>query len=458
MPEKKEGLELKLNLIYQNTLFDRVFVEKKYFFIGSNKKVFWQILDSKFPKKYKFIEKTGVKKYKINLPPNTKIEKLEKDNTSLSAEKINQLEKKGNFIIDEKFSGTIVLNSEYKIEFLFIKRPVFKVTIPKEYENILKRQISFEEKRAFTIISFFFIFGLILSIIVGSITLPEIEVDETMAIEYAAQVIMPSVPEEEEEPIPETTEGFEEVPKTIEGETTAETEEAAEESQAVEQAASHREQVATAAKAFRTQMFASIGGIGTSGEIATGVTLIGGMGETEEEGAAAGGDLASTLASGGVISKRKISVGKGAKISIAGKGSGQISAEIVEDAAEAEALIRAGHLKKGKVSSLKGSVKARMSRKKTSLLKVISNYQGGLKFIHSEFLKKYPNLFGKIYLKFVISENGEVKDITIVKSKSTINNSEFETKILEKIRSWNFPKIKKGSGDVEFLYPLIFSR
>ncbi|MBC8312863.1 MAG: TonB family protein [Candidatus Cloacimonetes bacterium] len=462
---KKENLELKLNLIYQNVRLDGVFVEKKHFFIGSNKKVFWQILDSNFPKKHKLVTKIGENKYQINLPSKAKIEKLEKGDIQLSSEKISQFEKNGNFTIDDKFSGSIILNSEYKIEFLFIKRPTFEVTVPKEYENLLKRHISFEEKRAYTIIFSFFIFGLILSIIVNSIDIPEIEIDDIKAIEYAAQVIMPSAPEEKEEPIPqEVPEGVEEKGEQqapAGEEVTTGDAEPAEESQAVEQVTSHREQVATAQKAFRSQMFATIGGRGTSGGIATGLTIIGGTEEIEEgeEGVAdEGGNLASALSGGGLITKRKIAIGKDVNISIAGKGSGQISAEVVEDAAKAEALIKKGGLKSGKVSSLKGSVKARMIRKKSNILDVISNYQGGLKFIHSEFLKKYPNLFGTIYLHFIIDENGNIKNISILKSKSTINNPEFEEKILQKVRSWTFPPIKKGSGNIEFNYPLIFTR
>ncbi len=444
MQEVKHNIDLKLKLFYKDCLINTEVVKRnKPFIIGRHKKVLWQILDSKFPSKYKFVESIAINSYKINLPPKAKIEKLEKNNIAISKEEKEKLTKVGSFLIDNSFSGTIILNSDYMVRFFFTKKLDVNNHIPSEYKNILKRPMSSEDRRVIIILSFLIVFWLVISILAESLTLPERIVEEIKFTEYA-QIFMPSMMEED---ILITKEAeFAEGKEPGEG---------IEDEEVSEPVLGREEQIAQASEEFRTQLFASIGGIGTTGSVASGFIQVGGMGKIEEEEPI---DIALALESGKAIPKTNIPIGIRTRVSIAGEGLGQIEGEKFVDVTEAEKLERTGQLEKAKNLSIKGSIKARKARKKADLLNVIASYSGGLEFIHSEMLKKYPDLFGKIYLKFVISEQGYIKSLNIIRHKSTINNPEFENRILEKVHSWRFPTIAKGVGEIEILYPLIFIR
>lgn len=459
MPETKGNLELKLKLFYKDNFIDgQSFHNRmgkktnKPFVIGRHKKVFWQILDPKFPKKFNFI-KSQDQKYKINLPPNAKIEELQKNNVSLDKTQIERLIKNRSFVIDDRFSGTIILNSDYKIKFLFIKKPVIKAQIPPEYKTILKRHLSKEDKRAVSIFTFSMLLGIVVSIIIASITLPERVTENVKAIEYAARIIMPAITEEEFTPM--ETVGFGEATTGGEAEGEGEGGEATE-AQVATQVVDRQAAVSRRATRFKTQLFASIGGIGTTGGVATRYALTGGAVEGEE-GTSTGGDLASQLASGTVMTKT-VAGGEGVKLSVAGGGGGNIDAKLVQ-AGEAARLIKTGGLKRSTISSIKGSARAKFQtgRKSADFMKVFDSYTPGLNYIHSEMLKKYPNLHNvKIMVRILVDERGIVKSVTIDRANSISSNTEFENRILQAIRSWKFPKIKAGMGEVEYKYPLMF--
>lgn len=76
-----------------------------------------------------------------------------------------------------------------------------------------------------------------------------------------------------------------------------------------------------------------------------------------------------------------------------------------------------------------------------------------LKDCYERQLKRFPTLQGKIVLSFEIAESGRVSDARI--EDDSVNNSGVSSCIIERARTWRFPKPDGGSVFVSF--PLIFT-
>jgi outer membrane biosynthesis protein TonB len=64
-------------------------------------------------------------------------------------------------------------------------------------------------------------------------------------------------------------------------------------------------------------------------------------------------------------------------------------------------------------------------------------------------------LNGKVAIKFLITGSGLVATSHV--SESTVNNSQLERCISERVRTWTFPKLKSG-GTVVVTYPFVLKR
>lgn len=84
----------------------------------------------------------------------------------------------------------------------------------------------------------------------------------------------------------------------------------------------------------------------------------------------------------------------------------------------------------------------------------IRSYEGGLKYLYNNALRKDPSLKGRIKIKIVISSNGKAKEVAI--ESSTLNSRELEEAIVNRIYMWRFPEFK---GDEIFttVYTFDFS-
>jgi hypothetical protein len=84
--------------------------------------------------------------------------------------------------------------------------------------------------------------------------------------------------------------------------------------------------------------------------------------------------------------------------------------------------------------------------------RVIHSHRDQIKYCYSKELTRFPNLAGKVAVKFTISPKGYVTQATV--SQTTLRNASVERCIAEKIRTWKFPE-PKGGGIVIVNYPFI---
>jgi len=127
---------LNLTLHYQGKVLDRVRYGKDFkskFFIGSNKYLFWQILDESFPDKHLFIAKKGDQLY-LQLPPGAKIscskEGKPVDNTFLQSNYILQENK---LLLAPDMTGTLSIAPDWEISYEF-KEPYIAVLTPEQQQ------------------------------------------------------------------------------------------------------------------------------------------------------------------------------------------------------------------------------------------------------------------------------------------------------------------------------------
>jgi hypothetical protein len=84
--------------------------------------------------------------------------------------------------------------------------------------------------------------------------------------------------------------------------------------------------------------------------------------------------------------------------------------------------------------------------------RVIRSHRDQIKYCYSKELTRFPNLSGKVSVKFTISPKGYVTQATV--SQTTLRNASVERCITQKIRTWKFPE-PKGGGIVIVNYPFI---
>ncbi|MDZ7331158.1 MAG: TonB family protein [candidate division KSB1 bacterium] len=107
-----------------------------------------------------------------------------------------------------------------------------------------------------------------------------------------------------------------------------------------------------------------------------------------------------------------------------------------------------------KPSKITGSKEAMGHRTEESIWNVVNARQGTIRYIYEKYLKRNPNLRGKITIEFTIAANGFVTEAKII--ESTIDNPEFEQELLSIIRRLKFEPIP--TGNVTTVFPFVFSK
>jgi len=107
-----------------------------------------------------------------------------------------------------------------------------------------------------------------------------------------------------------------------------------------------------------------------------------------------------------------------------------------------------------KPSKVSGSKEALGQRSEQSIWSVVSSRQGRIKYLYEKYLKRNPNLRGKITIEFTIAANGFVSEARIL--ESTINHPELEQELLALVRRLKFDPIP--SGNLTTIFPFVFSK
>ncbi|NPC48602.1 TonB family protein [Corallococcus sp. AB032C] len=92
---------------------------------------------------------------------------------------------------------------------------------------------------------------------------------------------------------------------------------------------------------------------------------------------------------------------------------------------------------------------------KELIRQVIQRNRGQIRYCYESLLNRFPKLGGKVSVKFVISANGSVATSNV--AQSTAGNSDLETCVAGRVRTWKFPE-PKGGGSVIVTYPFIFKQ
>jgi TonB family protein len=94
-------------------------------------------------------------------------------------------------------------------------------------------------------------------------------------------------------------------------------------------------------------------------------------------------------------------------------------------------------------------------RSRASIQRVVMQNMAALRYAYNKRLREKPGLTGKITVKFAIDEFGRVIFAQIV--ESTMSDSELESTVVSRVKSWNFEKIDKPGDVTEVTYPFVFS-
>jgi len=107
-----------------------------------------------------------------------------------------------------------------------------------------------------------------------------------------------------------------------------------------------------------------------------------------------------------------------------------------------------------KPSKMTGSKEALGQRTEQSIMNIVLARQGQITYLYEKYLKRNPNLRGKISIEFTIAANGFVTEARII--ESTINHPELERDLLNLVKRLKFDPIP--SGNVTTIFPFQFSK
>jgi len=107
-----------------------------------------------------------------------------------------------------------------------------------------------------------------------------------------------------------------------------------------------------------------------------------------------------------------------------------------------------------KPSKMTGSKEALGKRTEQSIMNVVLARQGRITYLYEKYLKRNPNLRGKISIEFTIAANGFVTSARII--ESTMHHPDLERDLLNLVKRLKFDPIP--SGNVTTIFPFQFSK
>jgi TonB family protein len=121
--------------------------------------------------------------------------------------------------------------------------------------------------------------------------------------------------------------------------------------------------------------------------------------------------------------------------------------------AKTSELSKKGDIIIQKPESIEGAASTNTKRDNTAINEAVSSHKASIKMTYEKYLKRNPELGGKITIRFTITAAGTVSALKVL--DNTTGDSEFEQELVRKIRMWQFEPINEG--DVTVTYPFVFT-
>jgi len=153
--------------------------------------------------------------------------------------------------------------------------------------------------------------------------------------------------------------------------------------------------------------------------------------------------------------RRDVSGGYGSGYGNGGGGIDGILGGLMGGSGGNHDMKKSGELKVSSPDFMKGGALTG-GRSRASIQRVIMQNMAALRYAYNRRLRDKPGLAGTINVKFAIDEFGKVISAQMV--ESTMNDSELERTVVDRVKSWNFDKIDKPGDVTEVVYPFVFSQ
>jgi TonB family protein len=121
-------------------------------------------------------------------------------------------------------------------------------------------------------------------------------------------------------------------------------------------------------------------------------------------------------------------------------------------AAKTSDLSKKGDILISRPESIEGAASSNSKRDIMAINAVVASHKTSVRMSYERFLKKTPDLSGKITVRFTIDASGNVTRMEIL--ENTTGNKELEDEISRKVKMWKFESIPEG--EVTVTYPLVF--
>ncbi len=121
-------------------------------------------------------------------------------------------------------------------------------------------------------------------------------------------------------------------------------------------------------------------------------------------------------------------------------------------AAAAGTLKSEGQVAMSKLENIEGDAANEASRDIKTLNSVLQRFQPRLKKVYEDFLKRNPDLSGKIVFKLTIEPDGSVSSVSVVSSE--LNDKELERNLIRYVERIRFGT---ASGKLTIEWPIVFS-
>lgn len=154
-------------------------------------------------------------------------------------------------------------------------------------------------------------------------------------------------------------------------------------------------------------------------------------------------------------SGQRTRVVKGGGYRGAGEGIGIDDLIEGEGVAGGASFKRQGNVTLGEDVELAGAAAGSGSRDAQSILSIINQNKTSVEYCYQKYLKLNPSLSGEIYLEIVISPEGRVTSVNVI--RSTLGDKQLESCITRTVGRWRgFGKIDPSLGTVKTRFKYIF--